>query len=516
MPVEVGAYSMSARENASFRLWASVAILAAIAINAGLSQGQQLQRLATRSAAPEGMKPMGRLPGSQRLDLAITLPLRNQEQLQSLLHDLYDPTSPKYRHFLTVEEFTERFAPTTDDHERVADFARSSGLTVTHTAPNRLVLDVSGKVADIERAFHVTMHTYQHPTESRTFYAPDGEPSVDTNLPVQGVSGLSTFAPPRPASLHRMTASERALTQPESGSGPGGQLLGSDVRAAYAPSVTLNGTGQAVGVFEEGGYNLSDIQLYFNTVNQPLNVPIVNVLLDGVNGLCGTGCDDTEEALDIDAAISMAPKLSALLVYEGTIPVDILNQMATDNIAKQLSASYVWDQEPTSDDPIFEEFAAQGQNFFASSGDGGAFSPPNCTSNCWTTRYPSGDFYVTGVGGTELTTSGPGGTWQSETAWPLSGGGINSYGVAIPTYQLPLINSLNQGSTTLRNVPDVAAQAGGIYICANGNCFEVGGTSLSSPLWAGFLALSNQQANGAPIGFEPGYLRNRTGQQLRK
>ena len=116
--------------------------------------------------------------------------------------------------------------------------------------------------------------------------------------------------------------------------------------------------------------------------------------------------------------------------------------------------------------------------------------------------FPAGDPYVTGVGGTSLTTAGAGGAWQSETAWQGSGGGINSDGFAIPSYQIPFINSLNQGSTTLRNIPDVAAQATGTYYCANGGCHNGGyGTSLATPLWAGFLALANEQANGTSIGF---------------
>ena len=149
---------------------------------------------------PAGIKAVRRLPGSQRLGLAITLRLRNQEELVTLLHDLYDPTSPNDRHFLTVEEFTERFGPTEEDYEAVANFARSNGLAVTHTAANRLVLDVNGAVSDIERAFGVTMQVYQHPTEKRTFYAPDVEPSLDPSIPVQGVQGLDS-SPPQPADL---------------------------------------------------------------------------------------------------------------------------------------------------------------------------------------------------------------------------------------------------------------------------------------------------------------------------
>ena len=497
---------MAGGRNASFAAVLFTAFAAIILFFAVPLNGQQRHAPLARLSAPAGMTAVGRLPESQRLSLAITLELRSQEELQSLLYDLYDPASPNYRNFLTVEQFTERFGPTLEDYERVSAFAATNGLAVTHTAPNRLVLDVEGTVADIERAFRVTVQVYQHPTEPRTFYAPDVEPSVDGGLPVQGISGLNTFFPPRPASMHRAPSSfdrrANATDSGPAGSGPGGAFLGSDFRAAYASGVTLDGTGQALGVFEIGGYNISDVQSYFGTINQPLNVPIVNVLLDGLSGACGTGCDDGEQALDIEMAISMAPNLSALIVYEGSSPVDILNQMATDNIAKQLSCSYVFGSDPATYEPIFKEFAVQGQSLLASSGDFGAYSPPNCTGGCMYSAFPAGDPYVTGVGGTSLTTAGAGGAWQSETAWQGSGGGINSDGFAIPSYQIPFINSLNQGSTTLRNIPDVAAQATGTYYCANGGCHNGGyGTSLATPLWAGFLALANEQANGTSIGF---------------
>jgi len=203
----------------------------------------------------------------------------------------------------------------------------------------------------------------------------------------------------------------------------------------------------------------------------------------------------------------MDPNLAAVIVYEGASDVDIFNQMAVDNVAKQLSSSWGWlPADPWADEPIFQEFAAQGQNLFDASGDSGAYSASACRSggnNCsW---YPADDPYVTAVGGTDLTTSGPGGAWQSETAWNDSGGGFSTNGISIPSYQAPVINSSNQGSATLRNVPDVAAEANcDNYFCANGVCdngYVVCGTSLAAPRWAGILALANQQANGNPIGF---------------
>lgn len=138
------------------------------------------------------------MSGSQRLSLAVALPLRNEDQLGTLLQQLYDPASPNYRHFLTVQQFTDQFGPTEVDYLRVIGFAQSHGLYVTHTFANRLVVDVSGSAANVEQAFQVKMQVYQHPTENRTFYAPDVEPTVESGLPVLSVVGLSTFSLPQP------------------------------------------------------------------------------------------------------------------------------------------------------------------------------------------------------------------------------------------------------------------------------------------------------------------------------
>ena len=89
----------------------------------------------------------------EHLNLAIGLPLRNEQALDDLLQQIYDPASPNFRHYLTPEQFTEQFGPTEQDYQAVIDFAKANGLTVTGTHPNRVVLDVSGSVADIERVF---------------------------------------------------------------------------------------------------------------------------------------------------------------------------------------------------------------------------------------------------------------------------------------------------------------------------------------------------------------------------
>ena len=114
--------------------------------------------------------------------------------------------------FLSVKEFTERFGPSQDDYDAVISFAQSNGLIVTGTAPNRMIVDVAGPVANIEAAFHVNMGVYQHPTENRTFYAPDREPTADLPVALWHITGLDNFSIPRPASLRRAPEANRVAT----------------------------------------------------------------------------------------------------------------------------------------------------------------------------------------------------------------------------------------------------------------------------------------------------------------
>ena len=107
-------------------------------------------------AAVARLQPLGRLPATNILHLAIGLPLRHQDELHNLLQRLYDPASPDFHHYLTPEQFTEKFGP--EDYQALANFATVHGLTVTATHPNRTLLDVSGSVADVEKtSFNVLL-----------------------------------------------------------------------------------------------------------------------------------------------------------------------------------------------------------------------------------------------------------------------------------------------------------------------------------------------------------------------
>ena len=152
-------------------------MLAALLAREGAAQGRRLLPGHIPATAQHAAA-IGQLAPATPLNLAIGLPLRDQTSLTRLLQDISDPASPNYRHYLTPEQFTQRFGPTEADYQAVIAFAKSHNLAVTGTHPHRMLLDVSGTAVDVEQAFQITLRLYQHPSEARTYYAPDAEPSV--------------------------------------------------------------------------------------------------------------------------------------------------------------------------------------------------------------------------------------------------------------------------------------------------------------------------------------------------
>jgi hypothetical protein len=381
----------------------------------------------------------------------------------------------------------------------VINFAKANGLKVEGTYSNRTVVDVSGDAAAVGKTFHVRLREYRHPVEDRNFFAPDGEPSVDLAVPLLHIEGLNNFVIPRPALVKKQTL---AGISPASGSRPDGLLIGSDFRNAYIPGVTLNGAGQTVALFELDGYYTNDITTYENDAGLP-PATVTNILVDGYNGAAGP--NNVEVALDIEMVVSLATNLTQVIVYEelnGGNVLDLLTRITTDNLAKQISSSWL-----IGDDPDFDteyvEMAAQGQTFMQASGDDGAYYGG---ISQW-----ADDTNITLVGGTTLSMNGSGSSYSSETVWnwynsgngqAASGGGVNFNNVLIPIWQTNIDMTFNGGSTNLRNIPDVAMNADNIFIVAdNGQEESVGGTSAAAPLWAAFTALINERAGifGQPL-----------------
>ena len=499
--------------------WLAAAVILLLT-GTDLCRGAAAERRVLKGHVPPvvaQLAPLGRVAGTNQLRLSIGLNLRDQDALNQLMRDLYDPASPVFHKYLTPKQFARQFGPTEEEYQAVKDYARSNGLVVTGTHASRLVLEVAGGAADIERAFQVRLRTYRHPTENRIFYAPEAEPSVPTNLPVADLWGLSDYGRPR-SLLHRM---DLAKATPFSGSGSDGLYLAKDLRNAYVPGSVLTGAGQTVGLLEFDGYNKSDITNYENIAGLTNRVALNNELLQGDSGAAGS--DNDEVCLDIEMAIAMAPGLAQVIVYEingagGSYPNTILAQMADDDTASQMSSSWSWEGGPsTSIDSIFEQMIAQGQCFFQAAGDTDAYTGSNKLDSSRGVNAPVDSPYLVAVGGTTLSMNGAGGSWAAETVWNYasnggsyanegsSGGTSRHYG--IPSWQTGVSMAINEGSTTFRNLPDVALAGDEIYFTYNsGTNGGAAGTSCAAPLWAGLTALVNQQAAAASATNRVGFL----------
>ena len=501
-------------------MWKSSAILATALASAlgGVADAQSVLTHHVREVVLSGSaKALAQLPLKRSINLDLVLPLRDPAGLKTFLAGLYDPASPWFHKYLSVAEFTARFGPTQEDYDAVVTFATAHGLTVTGGSRDGMEVQVRAPVAAIEAAFHVTLHLYQRPDSAGTFYAPDREPTTDLPFDLWHVSGLDDYSRPHPLLVKRSDyaaahgiAPESVVSHATTGSGPSASFLGSDMRAAYYGGTALTGAGQNLGLFEYLGTDLTDLNTYFKNVGQTNTVPITLLSTDGTSTSCvysraGGDCDDTEQTLDMTQALGMAPHLSSLVMYIGSLDTAIISAMTTHNpLPTTIGCSWGWTPaDPSTLDPYFERMAAQGQNFFAASGD----------SSTWSTRneaWPADDANVVSVGGTDLITASAAGPWKSETAWVDSGGGISPDKIAIPSWQkvAGVINSSNKGSTAYRNGPDVSANANfTFYTCADQTkCLanEYGGTSFAAPMWAGYAALANQllASHGKPtLGF---------------
>jgi subtilase family serine protease len=473
---------------------------------------------------------------NQQLNLSIGLQLRNQADLDSLLNAIYDPQSLQYHQFLTPEQFNQSFAPTSDQVQQVVAFLQSQGLTITSIAPNNLLIDATGTVAQAQQTFNTQINTYQ--LGSRTFYANATAPTLPGSISqlITSISGLDNSIQYRPlyqrahsyrqSILKHLTKrlSHNNLAGPTSGYGP------KDLTGAYnltpLQSAGILGDNQTVALFELDGYQPNDVAQYLQNYNLG-NPNTNNVLVDGFNGSAGQGAIEVE--LDMEVVAAMAPHANQI-IYEGPNTTqglnDTYNKIVTDNKAQIVSTSWGLCEASSGNaelqtlDTIFKQGAAQGISIFAASGDSGAY---DCGDTNLAVDSPAGDPYVTGVGGTNLQLNA--GAYGSESVWSNPGNtqrgpkGAGGGGGISSTFKQPAWQTgpgvHNQYSNGFRQVPDISADAdtatGYAMYCTvtNAGCpasgwISVGGTSASAPLWAGSVALVNQylQAQGKKrIGF---------------
>lgn len=484
----------------------------------------------------------GQDQATRPLRMSVGLALRNQSQLNTLLQNLYNPTSSDYHHFLSVDAFTRQFGPSAAEQQAVVDYLTRQGFTITATYPNHLLVDFSGSEALAERVFGVTIRRFLAP-DGRSFFANTTAPKLPAYLAatitsLSGLDNANQFShPPVPARKQLPLASRAASSCPTAGSGG---YLPSQLAKAYnydgLHNAGLQGEGQTVGVFELDGYAQSDIQTYAQCFGGG-SVPLQNVALDGFNGQPGAGAVEVE--LDIEVLLSMAPHLAKVLVYEAPNTTQGYN----DEFARIVSdhtpvVSVSWgdceknmgQQEVQQENTFFQEAAAQGQSILVAAGDSGSAS---CFQGLQGGSFdfslnaddPAAQPYVTGVGGTNLTLNSSNG-YQTEAVWNggllggAGGGGISQYWKT-PSWQSgPGVK--NSYSNGMREVPDVSLDADPstgypIYCTAGSSCsgsggiggggggwLTVGGTSAAAPMWAAMIVLANEMAAKAgksPLGF---------------
>jgi kumamolisin len=127
-----------------------------------------------RPVATDRMRSVGFADPDKQLALEITLELRNRSALKRLLAELQDPKSPRYHHWLTPKEFTDRFGPRPSDVKAVSGWLRSKGFHVTETSLGKRSIRFSGSVSVAGRAFSTDIATFG----DGKLYGPTKDPMI--------------------------------------------------------------------------------------------------------------------------------------------------------------------------------------------------------------------------------------------------------------------------------------------------------------------------------------------------
>jgi subtilase family serine protease len=454
---------------------------------------------ATHALQPTSAVRLGAAPASTPLRLTVGLAPRDRAGLDALIRRQATPGNADFERFLTPAQFTSRFAATQATASAVAGYLSSQGMTGVTVAANRLQITADATVAEAQKAFATSIAQFRQ--GGRTVLVNTADALVPTNLAgaVTGVLGLS--------SLGFSLAPAATATPNLNGFYP------KQFDTVYHVGSTAPGTNTTLAVIAEGNLAPTVKDLRTAEAKQGLRQVPVNLVHAGPAGTDTSGVDEWD--LDTQTSTGVAPNAKALTIYIATSLTNsdlarAINRFASDGTAKSGSASLgecdilpFLDGSMMVDDMALAEAAAQGQTFFASTGDTGsscAVAPTNGVplSGLPDTEYPSSSPYAVAVGGTTLLASSAG-VYQSEIAWNAGGGGAS-----------PVENSgawqsgvVPTAAANVRGVPDVAFDADpntGALIYVNGTPEQIGGTSLSSPLALG-LWTRIQASHSGGLGF---------------
>ena len=441
------------------------------------------------------------------MSLNVDLATREPAQLEEVIRAASTPGSSSYGHYLTPEQYEARFAPTASELRAVETWLRGLRLHVTGASPDNSLVHVNAPTAAVERAFGVAINNYVF--QDREFYANDRGPSVPASLHVDWIGGLSNYN-----SFHFDSADHCVNSKSEPAFCG---YFGTDFRTAY--DLTGSGEGQTIG-FTLWGKTVP--QTDYTKYATDTGTTALTVGGAGANGLefIQVGGSSTingkdEVALDTEVAHAVAPGIHETywLGVNNTEPTleTVLDDAANSKIAViSNSWGFACSSTPGGFEKILQAGVSTGKTFYFSSGDNGAEGGTDCLG-----LSPN----VVDVGGTELHV-GPNSEWKSENALLDDGGCSN--GQARPAWETGVGSPLEWPSTSCsgRAIPDVSADSCyggrgsskgetfgaecGAFVLVEGSIYEVGGTSLAAPIWAGASAVwdnTNAGAGRPGIGF---------------
>lgn len=409
-------------------------------------------------------------------------------------------------------ELERDYYPLAADYEAVAQWLRSEGFVITGSSAARLSLFARGSIRQIQKSFQVEM--VQVVVDGKHYHTARTSPSLPEKIasPVLGVNGLQPYL-----KLKRHSSGMLPQTANKA------PFLVSEIEGAYsAQGLGVTGSGQTIAILIDTFASSSDLTSFWsaNSVVRTGTVEEVNVT--------GTSTLDTpsgEETLDEEWTSGIAPGADIRVYASGDLSftsldkalVRIVSDVSGSSPAQpnlhQLSISLGIGEgylsstsQMATDSQYFATLANAGVSVFAASGDGGSdpTSSGGTGGHTAEVNYYASDPSVTGVGGTSLTLNSSTGAVSSETAWADSGGGVSSY-FSRPAWQV----GTGVVSGSMRLVPDVSLVADpntGAYVVLSGTVYTYGGTSLSTPVWAGFCALINEAR--AKAGIVPAGLLN--------
>jgi uncharacterized protein (TIGR03437 family) len=449
------------------------------------------------------------------LDLKPTAPQR--ADLQHLLAAQQDPASPDFHRWLTPEQFADRFGLSNAAIAQVSTWLRARGFQVQGAGRARTWIHFSGTAGQLETAFGLHMHRYR--IAGQLHFGNANAPAIPDEVSefAAGFHGLNNFPVMRPVTAFYNSPSGSHFLVPD------------DIATIYnfgsAVKSGIGGAGVTIGIVGGSDLNLSDVAAFRSTYNLPANTP--QTILAGADP--GTLSEAMIEGdIDLEWSGAVAPNATLLYVYAANI-YNAEQYIVDNNAAQILNSSYgACELQGQPDDNIIaQQAAAQGITWVASSGDtGAAFCDSGASaSNGLAVAEPASFPEVTGVGGTTLN-EGSGTYWSAtngpnlgsalayipETAWndtSLTGTLTATGGGASVLFGKPLWqNAPGVPADGARDVPDVAFAASpnhdGYEVYTGGNFKIYGGTSVSTPVFAGMVALLNQSLVSRGILARPG------------